>query len=206
VSSLLNLLAVAAAVLLTAASPALGSSHQVGVSSPTGTTRWPVDPTRNVPVCIAGGSQVVPKICSDEAGGAYIVWDDYRSGLGDVYVQRIAADGTPVWSPDGIPLAAGPGDQAQSAIAPDGSGGALIAWVLALPESSQVRVQRVNANGMVLWPVAGVTTRGNPLYDTPPALVADGAGGAYMAWTSYDEAIAAFRLVMQHVDHDGTPL
>lgn len=168
--------------------------------------RWPVDPARNLPVCTAAGSQVVPKPCSDDAGGAIVVWDDYRSGQGDVYVQRVAGAGIPVWNLDGVPLAVAAGNQAQSAVSSDGSGGALIAWIDDRPGPSQVRIQRVRADGMMLWQVGGVALRGNPFLDTPPALAADGAGGAYVAWADASVGPEPLCLVAQHVDQDGVPL
>jgi len=43
-----------------------------------------------------------PQITSDGAGGAVIVWRDWRSGRWDIYAQRINSSGIPLWTGDGL--------------------------------------------------------------------------------------------------------
>jgi FlgD Ig-like domain len=51
-----------------------------------GNPLWPVDGTA---LCTAPGDQAWPKIATDGAGGAIVVWDDGRTGTSDVYAQRV---------------------------------------------------------------------------------------------------------------------
>lgn len=80
-------------------------------------------------VCSASGSQSALTICTDGAGGAIVAWQDYRSGSNnDIYAQRITAAGVVQWTANGVPICTSTGSQVAPAIAPDGTGGAIIAW------------------------------------------------------------------------------
>ncbi|MEO1366587.1 MAG: hypothetical protein AAFX50_05385, partial [Acidobacteriota bacterium] len=64
---------------------------------------------------------------SDGAGGAVMAWS---SNL-DIRYQQITAAGSLFWGVDGLPVTSGAGlfnQRVQPAIAPDGAGGAVIAW------------------------------------------------------------------------------
>jgi hypothetical protein len=53
--------------------------------------KWDAD---GVALCVAYSGQTKPAIVSDGAGGAIVVWRDYRSGSSpDIYAQRITSEG-----------------------------------------------------------------------------------------------------------------
>jgi subtilisin family serine protease len=126
----------------------------------------------------------------DGSGGAYHVWTDTRNGNPDIYVQHVDALGYPLWGGDGIALtSAWPGAEIRPAIAADGSGGALVAWAQGANDGDVVdkviHVQRVNAAGEKLWAPDGVSLGVYAGGQIDPTIVADGAGGAIVAWTDY---------------------
>jgi len=93
-----------------------------------GYLRWPEG---GLPVSIAPGSQIEPKMISDGSGGAIIVWQDTRNDEGDIYAQRVKRTGEIVWDEDGVPVCTAPGVQGFSpltsqSITTDGRGGAII--------------------------------------------------------------------------------
>src|SRR5262245_51667985 len=47
------------------------------------------------PVALGDSVQSSPVVAADGSGGAFIAWQDYRSGRWVVYVQRLTADGVP---------------------------------------------------------------------------------------------------------------
>ncbi len=55
---------------------------------------WPDDPEINVPICTAEGTQEHPRIATDGASGAIIVWQDMSSPSSDIYAQRVDARAT----------------------------------------------------------------------------------------------------------------
>ncbi len=82
-----------------------------------------------VALCSAGDSQEFPKIVADGAGGAIVVWEDYRDGLAtDIYAQRVNASGAPQWEANGIALCVAAHEQHAPMIAPDDAGGAIVTW------------------------------------------------------------------------------
>jgi hypothetical protein len=148
--------------------------------SPSGTVQWTPD---GVPLCAAAGSQYEPRIASDLKGGAIVAWADNRSGNSDIYVQRIASDGSISWAADGVALCTAANDQSFLSIASDGAGGAIVAWVdFRRTIYGDIYAQRVGANGTVRWSTNGValcTTGGENVY---PEVTSDGSGGAIVTW------------------------
>jgi hypothetical protein len=144
-------------------------------------TAWPNNPISNVPVCTAAGDQWNPVTVSDGAGGVVIAWYDWRSGTADVYAQRLNQYGVAQWTAGGVQLCGATGDQTDVRIVGDGSGGAIVSWV-----DSRVfydlYAQRVSAVGVPLWTANGVIVCDGANRQEEPAMVADGAGGAILAW------------------------
>jgi C1A family cysteine protease len=144
-----------------------------------------------VTVCSAAGSQSFPAIISDGSGGALIAWQDYRDAAGSVtYVQRINAQGAVQWTQDGV-QACSRMPQLDFAMAPDGSGGAIIAWAdyrfinqyNYFTHGSDIFVQRIAADGTCLWQTDGVAVCTALYTQRWPRIVSDNAHGAVIAWT-----------------------
>ena len=101
-----------------------------------------------VPLCNADIDYEGLSIVPDGEGGVYAAWMDYRNGGTDVYVQRTDADGNILWSPNGTNICAGPGEIANVGLAPDESGGIVVAWAdYRFVNYECVCAQRVNADG-----------------------------------------------------------
>ncbi len=144
-------------------------------------------------VCQASGGQERPTLISKGGGAAIVAWMDYRSGSADIYAQRIDATGTVMWQADGVPVAQAPESQFSVAMATDGYGGAILTWVDARNTSSWgIYAQRMNAIGQALWTQNGLLltpemtmTPGVGEIAVGPNVVADGSGGAIIAWHDF---------------------
>ncbi len=99
-----------------------------------------------VVISAADGAQAAPAITSDGAGGAVIAWEDYRSSPLDVYAQRVDADGLVQWTTDGVAVTTAGGGRDWTALAGDGSGGAVIAWRDGR-DGYNIYAQKVHADG-----------------------------------------------------------
>lgn len=91
----------------------------------TGHSQWTGNGTV---ICDATGDQILPKICPDGRGGAFIAWEDERSGTNsDIYVAHIAESGYMKWV-DGTPKCTVTGNQQKVQIARVLLGSAILTW------------------------------------------------------------------------------
>ncbi len=87
----------------------------------TPTEGWPAG---GLPVCTASGAQSAAAIVADGRGGAFVAWQDKRSGpYPDLYVQHVLGNGTvdPAWPTNGAPLCTAAYAQRTPVLALDGA-------------------------------------------------------------------------------------
>jgi len=108
-----------------------------------------------VEVCTASGDQRDPQIVSDGAGGGIIAWNDWRSGGGDVYAQRVDHGVNVLWVGDGV-LACGSHFAGSLRATTDGAGGAVLTWSDDRSATADIYAQRVDASGTAVWTADGV--------------------------------------------------
>jgi len=119
---------------------------------------WPPD---GLGVCTGLGNQVSPVIASDGVGGALIAWEDRRYGLGDIYAQRVAPQGTIAWMPNGAPVCVADSTQDFVTVVSDGFGGGVFIW-----EDERngyppdIYASRLGADGQVVTDTAVLGDRG----------------------------------------------
>ncbi len=103
------------------------------------------------------------------------------------------------WQLNGTPICVATSSQSHAAICSDGAGGAIVAWQDSRnPERMEIFAQRVSGSGVALWATDGVVicSAEGSRYD--PVIVADGAGGAIIAWV--DERALFLRIFAQRVN------
>jgi len=126
---------------------------------------------------------------ADGTGGAIAAWSDHRctSPEGyDIFVLRVGPDGRPVagWPVNGRNVSSAPGWQVQPSLAPDGAGGAFVAWVESGEPAPKVVAHHVLADGALdpEWPAAGLLLSTAGTETASPVVGPDGSGGFYVAW------------------------
>ena len=90
--------------------------------------QWSTNPAVNNAICTATGDQQNPQVISDGAGGAIITWWDVRSGIADIYAQRVNASGVVQWTANGVAICTATNEQYYPQLVSDGAGGAIITW------------------------------------------------------------------------------
>ncbi|HET9327016.1 MAG TPA: FlgD immunoglobulin-like domain containing protein [Candidatus Eisenbacteria bacterium] len=136
-----------------------------------------------VALCTAANEQTIPVLVSDGSGGAVVAWPDARGGANDIYAQRVAANGAVQWTLNGVALCTAVGTQNNPAIASDGAGGAIVTWYdLRSGVAYDIYASRVTGIGTALWSANGSALCTAVGAQQNPALVADAAGGAIVAW------------------------
>ena len=136
-------------------------------------------------LCNVAGSQNYPKLVSDGAGGAIVIWRDWRRYQdSDVFAQRVSATGVPQWTANGVDMTMGANLwRYEPDLISDGAGGAIAAWMDDRNSGRDIYVQRVNSSGTLQWGsgvrLGGTTSSG---WSAQPRITSDGAGGAIVAW------------------------
>lgn len=175
--------------------------------------QWSMDPAENNPVIKYSGDQEYHQVIPDGSGGIYVVWtdsrDDATNGL-DIYAQHMAADASKVWATDGLAISTATGNQSYPFLVQDGNGGAIIFWVDYRSGDADIYGQRVNSDGSVQWTTNGApiaTGAGKqsffyPYYKMEGFVMADGAGGAFIAYN--DDADGDKDLYVQKINSSGS--
>lgn len=150
-------------------------------------------------VCDAFSSQNFPRIVTDGAGGAIIVWRDERGGGGvHPYAQRIDENGNIQWTNNGIIACNASNEQCHPEIYSDGFGGVLIVFGHNTGSEIDIYAQLVDETGAVQWGSSGVPISTASGIQQRPKVISDGLGGAIVAWQD-DNGVWA-----QRVDASGT--
>jgi hypothetical protein len=167
--------------------------------SAAGAVLWATD---GVPLCAASGEQSVPAIVSDREGGAIVTWQDKRVAYEDVYAQRVDATGAVQWTANGVAVVTAPWQQTNPAIAPDGTGGAIIAWEDPRGSNWHIYAQRLDHSGVAKWATDGVPVCTAAVAQSDPVVVSDDAGGAIISWR--DVRSGGTWIYAQRVNGSGT--
>ena len=162
----------------------------------------PAWPANGRAVSLAAGSQLDPTIVSDGAHGAIVTWSDARDGQFDIYAQRLLVSGAiaPGWPADGRAVCTAPLEQLAPVITSDGASGAIVSWQdLRNNANRNTFAQHVLASGAIdaAWPVNGRALSLSSGDQSNTSIVADGAGGAIIAWEE------DFFILVQHVEASG---
>ncbi|OLS12699.1 MAG: 5'-nucleotidase [Promethearchaeota archaeon CR_4] len=147
-----------------------------------GITQWPGNGSV---ICMVTGTQSNPQLASNESGGTFIVWEDFRSGSNyDIYAQCIDPAGTPEWIPDGILICNASYGQKAPQLVSDGVGGVIIVWQDERTGGSydNIYAQRVSSAGDTQWTENGTLVCDAANFQTAPQLISDGLDGVIITW------------------------
>jgi len=79
-------------------------------------------------ISTAAGDQIKPRIAGDGNGGAFITWEDYRSGNADIYLQQITSAAAITLTDGGFAICTAINNQQNPMIISDGNSGVIVAW------------------------------------------------------------------------------
>jgi hypothetical protein len=146
-----------------------------------GVPLWAAD---GIPICTAAQGEDEPRIISDGAGGAIVVWTGFQGAPDDdIYAQRVDGNGNRLWTTDGVVVCGATGDQRRPRIVPDQLGGAIILWNdLRSGVQEDLYAQRIDSQGIPQWIVDGVAVRTSINGTNPGQIASDGRGGAVAVW------------------------
>lgn len=180
-------------------------------------TRPSTWPDCGVPIAPGPPELSDPILVADPAGGAYVIWKRRISdAIAQRRVQRVGFDGVmaPGWPDSGLSVGVpgieqgtagiGTNDGDETVACADDAGGVIVVWVTPdLAGGHHVRAQRISGSGRRVWAAAGVVVCGRSGEQRVPAVVADGLGGAFVAWQDDRDAELGSCIVAQHLDDRG---
>lgn len=154
-------------------------------------------PTRGIPIGAGDVTRLQPAMLPDGHGGALIAWP----ASGAMRAIRILGDGTiaPGWSAEGAVIFRTTGSGLR--LCSDGDAGVIAAWQDSRPRShgSDVRAQRIDANGVVRWLADGVPICVMAGSQVQVSLSPDRRGGAFLAWSDGRLGELRFAIYASHV-------
>jgi hypothetical protein len=171
--------------------------------------QWITDPALNNPVCVFEQRQDEVALCSDQAGGLFIFWRDYRdeTGIfgGDIYGQHMDAAGVTIWDENGVSIYTTIYGEFRPHAIPDGEGGVIL-LISQTPGSFynyRLYCQRYDSTGNNLWGDNGATIASGNGTNSFPQITPDNNGGAFIVWQNLPGTPGTNDIYVQHVDSAG---
>jgi hypothetical protein len=151
-----------------------------------GSVQWTAD---GVSICVQPGGQRFPQVVPDGYGGAVIVWQDTRTSPTRVYAQHVGADGSKMWTENGIPISSTYGESPK--IIRSDRGTYIIVWVDTDHNggtADYLRAQKIDRIGSLLLPLDSRTPSGptgviiGEIYSPDFDIASDGSSGLIAVW------------------------
>jgi hypothetical protein len=155
-----------------------------------------------ISVCNALGSQSAPEILSNKVEGVILAWKDSRAGNTDIYAQRIDALGTVMWANNGVAVCNSSFNQINPNMCEDTLGGAIVTWQDSSSNGFNIKAQRINANGTLMWLTNGIDIGTATDTQKSPKNVPDGKGGSIFVWQ--DKRVGIYDIFAHHIYDNGT--
>jgi len=165
---------------------------------------WMSNPNTNTAVCTADQEQKRPQAVSDNNGGVIIVWEDSRGNSDyDIYAQGIDSAGNNRWRTNGVALCTVIGPQRSPHITVVGADIYIATWIdRRNGKDNDIYAQCLDGRGNLKWLAEGVPICKTDGEQYDPILVADGKGGAIIAWQDRRNG-SDYDIYAQRIDAQG---
>ncbi|MFH1709939.1 MAG: hypothetical protein ABH860_02560 [bacterium] len=159
-------------------------------------------------VCSWDSNQYNPELVSDDAGGAIIVWEDTRSGISQIYAQRMDPYGNKLWDEGGIQICQADGTEINPKLTKDLNGGAMVAWQDSRRREGlyNIYAQRIGKDGALLWRADGVAAKSSEGAQMNLDINSDDEDGAIITWVEYRRNLNTPDIYAQRINKSGNIL
>lgn len=160
-----------------------------------------------IPVVKEVNNQINQVVVGGNDGSAFIAWQDYRNGTNwNIYAQRASDAGVLLWvdTVKGKLICGGSSQKENLSMVAVNDGGAIIAWQDDRNGNTDIYAQWINSAGDIAmaWPVAGLAISTDVSIQSPPKMVKDGNGGAFVVWS--DNRSGDYDIWVRHILPGGT--
>lgn len=154
-------------------------------------------------VVVKNTNQSSPKIVSDGADGAVIVWEDSINGNLDIFAQHISGNGTSTWTAGGVVVCTATDKQTNPRVVVDATGAAYFTWQDRRNGNDyDIYCQKLNAAGAPQWTANGVAINTATNSQVNPKMELDASGAIIIAWQNYITG-AGYDVYAQRIDAAG---
>ncbi|MCK4655332.1 MAG: T9SS type A sorting domain-containing protein, partial [Candidatus Cloacimonetes bacterium] len=158
------------------------------------------------PIASESGDQDQHTFWEDGSGGAILAWHDKRNANDEnIYIQRIASDGSLLWNTTGVLLCNDPGIQETPKMTPDGTGNFIFTWRDKRSDIfGDIYAQRADINGNLIWSSEIEVYTGDGIQINPRITQASD-NEAIIVWEDGRNEIAEDKkdIYIQKIDLDG---
>lgn len=154
-----------------------------------------------LPASLSQKDELYPQVLQDLIGGAYVIWQDNRSGNFNIYAQRVDALGNAMFTKEAIPICPSQSGQVFPELASDGAGGFIAVFYESRDNVESVYAQRINPEGKRMWRQDGILVSRQKGTSWFPKILSDKDGGAYIIWA--DKRSGNSGIYSQHLDGNG---
>ena len=159
-----------------------------------------------IPVCIADGNQQYPWAVTTTDSCVIVFWYDDRinfTNSTDLYAQKIDANGNLLWSDSGVVVSQyntpTPGALLEFSVVPDDDGGAYVSWTRFYYGYRQLRAQRIDKDGNIMWDSTGAVLTDGAVDSRSPQMVRSQNGVSIV----YRHSGGGYSIFFQMVDSTG---
>ncbi|MEP0861675.1 MAG: T9SS type A sorting domain-containing protein [Ignavibacterium sp.] len=159
-----------------------------------------------IPVCVEAGNQRYPWAITTSDSCVIVFWQDERPNFtnsADLYAQKFDLDGNPLWELNGVPVSQyntpSPGALSEYGVVSDNNGGAYVSWTRAYFGYGQLRAQRIDKNGNIMWDSSGAILTDGAVDTRSPRVVKSPIGITVV----YRHTTSSYSIYYQIVDSTG---
>jgi hypothetical protein len=157
-----------------------------------------------VAVCTAPYNQENPRLVTDGAGGAVVIWEDGRGEEANLFAQRITRDGQPRWTQSGKPVASSLSKQENAEIVKLKTEEWALVWQEYRKGSPLIFSQKLNGDGTPLWQEGGSPLAISSKAQEKACAVSAAAGSVIVLWQ--DRRGGNYDIFAQKISAQGDPL
>jgi len=154
------------------------------------------------------GDQNNPVSVSAGKNSAVVAWKDFfRNKTGDLLIQKVRANGSAVWNPEGIKINRFNKEISDYSLCANENNEIFISFLAKEPNqvfNSKLMLRKLSSTGKFMYDSTGITVSASEKGKLSPAVVPDDSGGVYIFWLESrgDKAM----ILSQHYNRKGSPL
>jgi len=169
-------------------------------------SQWVNNPSLNTKLVVDGVKPINISSVEDLKGGAFIFWDDNKSGFqNEIFFIHMDGNGKVSFNADGKKISDQTGDKFTPAVAQNLPNTAVVVWKdYSRSKNGNLFAQRVYNNGNLLWQIKGVQVTPDYPDVIDYAVCSDTVGNVYISYIAKsDEFGSSYRLILQKINVNG---